>query len=341
MRPYLVHPEPGSINVPPDSEVTVCFEDPPEDWRDRVNIKIGGEWAVRSGEVARPYSTTRTLTKCGNLRWSIRRINGLKPGVHLIEAWCGDQSTVDQRIYVQGARVSIPRPDQPRARIPGGFFAIRKGGWIIRGEHIDVPDYLSGGVPTWGGRRCIGVYPNHSRILLESDDGVSSEPIPKFAFEGHIEWSASDTEGGWVVVSRTRKGVVVARPDSLHLWEIHPNSISVDTDFIHLDLDRQTAHLPTSYRPSGAERSLKSWYTIENPGPGNNRFSQNMHVWWTDGKMLAKHDPEPYRGAYNGILWTDEDIGDEFRSVEIVDNDLVIVNDTYLLNTRRPKIETL
>jgi len=71
------------------------------------------------------------------------------------------------------------------------------------------------------------------------------------------------------------------------------------------------------------------------------QFGDNMHVWWNDEQMLARHQPDPFLGESDSVLWTSEDIKGKFKSVKIVDDKHVVVNRNLFLNTHFPTIEKI
>ncbi|MFB6375490.1 MAG: hypothetical protein ABEN55_20770 [Bradymonadaceae bacterium] len=191
----------------------------------------------------------------------------------------------------------------------------------------------------WSKGHAIGVYPNHHTVCHLEEGDIEMTPVPSCVFDYSKTWDIAWVDQTWALVSQTGDHLYVARPDRLHVWELTPRSFEVSPEYIHLDYGPMTAHLPSSYRPSKVERDLDSWYTLDNPSDGHNAFSPHLHVWWSEGRMLAKHDPCPFTGDFYGTIWTSDDIDESFESVEISDDQHVLVNDRLYLNTRHPHIK--
>ena len=205
-----------------------------------------------------------------------------------------------------------------------------------------MPEYLQGGTAHWSEGHPIVVYKKHSSVGYLHDGVFHLDPLPKNVLSRSHQWDVTWTDDKWVLIARHANRIAVSRPEDLHFWDIRPQGVSITPEWVHLDLGQMTAHLPTMYRPGRCEKTLNSWYIFENPDEGRNKFQEDIHVWWSQSRMIARHNPHPYTGEFHGMVWTSDDIPDEgFENVEIADHQHVIVNDTFLLDTRFPEVKRL
>jgi|AntRauTorckE6833_2_1112554.scaffolds.fasta_scaffold06387_2 hypothetical protein len=339
MSAYLYYPTPGSSHVSPTSEIVVCFVEPPDDWQKKTFIKVSGQWAVYRGEAIDPFETTRVVDDDENVLWGLRLRGGMPSKSIMVQAWCdGVLTTVDDRFFVRGAKACVPSPMTTgrRLRMPGGYFTVGKNHWQVGDKRIDgVPDWLQFGRPATDGDHFFAVYPNRGRIVTWHDGEVVEDGIPEYVLRGAKAW---DVGQGWVVAAAHHDETLVCTPGNVYPWDIVAKDVAVRDGWIHLDLGQVTAHLPSGYAPSRWERGLSSWYVLENPGEGQNVFSDEMFVWWNDNEMIAKHAPDPITAEFEGMRWKESDIGEAFDTVRIVDSHHVVVNDHLYLNTYTPEV---
>lgn len=339
MKAHLYYPEPGAVHVEPTTEVVVCFQSPPEDWRDTAHIKIGGEPAVISGAVQKGYETTRIMDEEEHVLWGVRRVRGLPPKDVMVQAWCSpENTTLDQRFFVRGAHTRSMSPPirGPRSPVFGGFFVVGQDQWHIGRDTYERPQtWLKRAKPVYRDGEYFAVYPEQGRICSLVDDEIIVDSIPRFVFRGARSW---DISPGWKVVSCNGDETFLCKKKEIHTWDISAKSVSICGGWIHLNMGEFSAHLPSSYWPARCERGLDSWYIMPNPGDGKMVFSKDMFVWWNKERMLVRHEPYPMIGKSQDIMWERDDIDEDFESVKIIDDSHVLVNKSNYLNTLHPAV---
>lgn len=339
----LLHPIEGSIGVDPRTDIVIRISSPPDGWRDKLYITLNGYDVVEKGHTAEGVEPTQIVETEVYVEFGFRLTKALPPRDILVQARVGStHMTRNSRFYIQGAETKPHLPGRclELERIPGGFFGIRRDEWCIRGETVDIPDRFNYGYPVYARGVYIGVYPKNHAVLVYKNGNLEIHPTPPYVLGRAKSWDATYVEDldEWMVLSKTPDELGVLRPESYKSWDLNPQSIDVSSSWVNLDFSDKTAHLPASYVASRAEGGLDSWYLLDNPGHGQSKFRDDLHVWWNSEQMLAKHDPVPFTNAFDGMLWESDDIDEAFKRVDLVDSHHVTVNDRLYLNTKQPKI---
>ncbi len=314
MTAYLTHPGSGSVHVDPLTEILVTFETDCGA-KDDIHIVVDGTPAVISGQIVEGFVETRYSQQDGIIQMGIRKRGKLPPRDILVSAWCQPScSTVEQRFYVRGAQckaIASPKSKERWCRTLGGVFstpwgrpfpsriAVNKEGFIVRDD-----------------RRWY-VPPE---IILETMDIV--------------RYSSS-----WLLASANKNRTYVAQPTRIDVYNFGAEKVHITDDLINLKVNEDTsAHLPLDYHPAYTERGVDSWFRFRHEGSWNMEFTNHVHLWWCEDKMIAKHFPKPLRGKSDDMLWTKKDLKSEINKVRVVDSSHVVVNDDLYVNTYHPEI---
>jgi hypothetical protein len=344
----LLSPPNGSTNVDPNAEILISFRGAPQDdWERLVFIKVDGEIAVFGGQDRDPFRTTK-IQRVGEFAyWGLRRVGGLRCRDIVVQAMAGPEAcSVDQRFFVSGAKASVFHNITDRVLVEQwmafGLTAVCVGSIHVQGDRFPVPT-------TWerphliAGKKTIVVYEDPGVIVTLTKRGMKTTWVPRaWLSSAKKVVGASLRSGGWWVGILSESGTLtVITNKSSHQWEVAATDVHVSENFVHLDLGTKSAHLPLDYEPTPHERFIDSWYQVEQPPHGRLAFSDDFCVWWRPERMVSRHRFSPFMGDSDDMLWTKDDIGEEFAEVGIVDSHHVLVNGHLYLNTLYPEVVRL
>lgn len=333
---HLLKPETGQLHVPANTEILISFQDISDP--DDVTVRIDGQTAIQDGQTQPGWETTRRSFDHGCGRWGLRAKGGLPARDILVQAHIKGEWSQNQRFFVKGAQSHHPE-GEPSEVIektwhPAGWFFVADGRWKTPFGRIEAETFR--GQPVlYAGEQFSVYWPSHG--ILQVSDGKA--PPVTYTYPP-VSRGADVAVDGELVVAADEDGVHTLRPDRQTTWGFQADTVAIDNGFIHARLGQTSFHLPVDYQPAPGEDDLESWYFVGQPeSDGQMAFEAGMCLWWSDDRMIVKHDFSPITRQSADVLWTSDDIGTSFEQVRIIDGSHVVVNETMLLNTRHPEIQ--
>lgn len=344
MSAFVQSPRHEQKNVAPYDKLTLVFSG--VDDISCMHARCNGQWVIREGACQPPFVTVDRFEEDGIIQWTLRHRHGWPCEDVLIHCWSTPYPSLkEHRFFVRGATASLPMRE-------GGYTSRRCGPhmagltremfwWGQSSWALDYP--MSGGQVYWDGHRPSALFPGHGQIVwIDQDNMLQQTTIPKFLCRGARDIAIASHHYGLSVMTRHDDGVWQwQETQDIHRWDIHADGLSCWGGWWVAMMGSQTGFLPVGYDPKASETSLDSWRIWEHDHQGEQAFGHGMLAWWDGDSMIAHHHPNPLLERSSAVLWTSDDLGETIESVEIIGPTHAHINQTWLVNTKTPNIESL
>jgi hypothetical protein len=324
---YMASPTCGDINILPQVEILIVLKHKYAYLSD-VCIKINGKYVVKNGEASKDYVIVRSYKKNDFIRFGIRHKNGLPEESIMVQAWCSTECrTINEIFFVKGAHSTI---------------GIKEFNSKLRVNKCNSGYVLSNEVVFESGME-FDINQHEVRMFNAKKNIIDRAMVPEKFMDDYISYYACANGEDWSFLISGKKDSLMIRSDLRvgKLYEFPMTDIHINNQWVQgrNPKNGQTYHLPYKYIPGKLDNFWFKMQFDEHEQYPYCKLWGKTQAWFNLNEIIVRYDCDPVLNEFSDILWTALDIGvPRIKSVKIISNSSMIVNDSFLVDFINPNV---